>query len=187
MAETDETWRFWVQFTFQDAVAYIGLFLGSRSGDWDLRIAALKQMAPIFSAFDHPNYQKLIGRHIADVLCMPSLVLSMFQQGAFVVSVSGKVWHFVGIDEAHGMLINRSCKASIVRPNPDYINRIARYIPVRLKTLEYLKKQLFPEDNVHSESTIIPPFSKARADYKHEENINPYKKEIRLSRTNRGK
>ncbi len=64
MAETDETWRCWVQLTFQDAMAYIGLFLGIRSGDWDLRMAAPKQMAPIFSAFDHPNYQKLKGRHI---------------------------------------------------------------------------------------------------------------------------
>ena len=53
------------------------------------------------------------------------------------------------------MLINRSCKASIVRPNPDYINCIARYIPVRLKTLENLKKQLFPEDRPHSESNIL--------------------------------
>lgn len=76
------------------------------------------------------------------------------------------------------MLINRSCKASIVRPNPDYINCIARYIPVRLKTLENLKKQLFPEDRPHSESSIVPPFSKARADYKHEENIQALSKLI---------
>ncbi len=81
LAVIDDTWRFWIQFVFQDAMAYVGLFLGIRSGDWDLRMASKKQMAPVFTAFDHPNYQKLIGRHIADILCMPSSVQTMFQRG----------------------------------------------------------------------------------------------------------
>lgn len=32
-ARHDDTWRFWVQFTFTDAMAYVGLFLAMRSGD----------------------------------------------------------------------------------------------------------------------------------------------------------
>ncbi len=140
---------------FQDAMTYVGLFLSIRSGDWHLRMASMKQMAPVFTAFDHPNYQKLIGRHLADVLCMPTQVLTMFKQGAFVASVSGRAWHSIGIDEAHKMLINRACKTSIMRPNPDYINRIAWYIPFRSKTLENLRKQLFPEERLQSGSSII--------------------------------
>ena len=30
MAHTDDTWRFWVQFVFEDAMAYISLFLALR-------------------------------------------------------------------------------------------------------------------------------------------------------------
>ena len=30
----------------------------------------------------------------------------MFEQGALVVSITGRVWHSVGINEAHEMLIN---------------------------------------------------------------------------------
>ena len=124
-------------------MAYVGLFLAIRSGDWDLRMACMKKMAPMFTAFNHQIYQKLIARHTADVLCMPPQVHTMFQHGGFVVSISGRAWHSVGIDEAHEMLINRSCKTSIVRPNPDYINRIAKHIPYRMKALENLKLQLF--------------------------------------------
>ena len=51
--------------------------------------------------------------------------------GFFVVSVLGRPWHSVAIDESHEMLINKDCKTSIVRPLPDFINRIARYIPYR--------------------------------------------------------
>ena len=38
LAASDCTWKFWVQFVFKDALAYIGLYLAIHSGDWDLRI-----------------------------------------------------------------------------------------------------------------------------------------------------
>ena len=47
-------------FLFQDMAAYLGLFLGIRNSDWNLRTAYMKQMAPVFTAFDHANYQRLI-------------------------------------------------------------------------------------------------------------------------------
>ena len=87
-ARTDDTWKFWIQFVFQDAMAYIGLFLAIRSGDWQLRMASMKLMAPTFTAFDHPTYQKLISQHLADLLSMPAPIITMFEQGAFVVSTS---------------------------------------------------------------------------------------------------
>ena len=94
----------------------------------------------------------------------------MLHQGGFVVSVCGNAWHSVGIDEAHEMLINRECKSSIVRPHPEYINRLARYIPSRTKALENLKQQLFPESK-QQQPTIISPFSLNPNDRKCEFNI----------------
>ena len=131
LASRDSTWKFWVQFVFEDAMAYLGLYLAIRSGNWNLRMASMKLMAPLFTAFDHPNYLRLITDHIADVLTMPATILSILQKGGFAVSICGRPWHSVGIDEAHEMLINRSCKNAIVRPTADYINRIAQYIPYR--------------------------------------------------------
>ena len=76
-----------IKIIFQDAMAYIGLFLSIRSGDWSLQMASVKKMAPLFTAFDHLTYQKLISQHIADVITLSLVVLTMFQQGAFVVSM----------------------------------------------------------------------------------------------------
>ena len=76
---------------------------------------------------------------------MPYDLLVAFQQGAFVVSISGNKWHSVAIDEAHEMLINKECKTSITRPTPDLINRIAHYLPYRSTVLENAQKQFFPE------------------------------------------
>ena len=170
-ARIDSTWRFWIQFVFQDIAAYMGLFLAIRSGDWYLRTACVKQMAPVFTAFDHANYRKLISRHLADMLTMPDSVLAMFQQGAFVVSVTGRTWHSVAIDEGHEMLINKSCKMSIVRPSPDHINRIAHYLPYRTKVLENLCNILFPEEKRKQHDHESSPLSKKPDDIKREHNI----------------
>ena len=57
-------------------------------------------MAPVFSAFDHLTYKKLIAQSILD----------FFHIGGFVVSLTANPWHSVAIDEAHEMKINKECK-----------------------------------------------------------------------------
>ena len=150
MARTDDTWHFWVQLVFEDAMAYISLFLAIRSGDWDLRVASMKSMA----AFDHPMYQKIISQHLEDIDTMPAPIIAMFRQGAFVVSVTGRPWHSVAIDESHEMLINKDCKTSIIHPIPDYINKIAQHLPYRSKAIKNLRSQLLPQER--KRKTISP-------------------------------
>ena len=113
MCHSDETRKFWVQFVFVDALAYVGLFLALRSGDWQLRMISIKLMAPLSVAFDHSTYQKLISNHIHDLLNLPDSMLLMLSQGAFVVNICGREWHSVGIDEAHEMLINNKSKCPL--------------------------------------------------------------------------
>ena len=87
LASRDSTWKFWVQFIFEDAMAYLGMYLAIRSGNWNLQMASMKLMAPTFTAFDHPSYLRLIADHIADVLTMPATILSILQKGDFAVSI----------------------------------------------------------------------------------------------------
>ena len=145
MSSADDTWKFWSRFVFEDCMPYIALFIAIRSGNWHLRMAALKQMAANFTAFDHPIYQKLITNHIQDVLHMPHELLEYLKTGGFTVSISGHTFHSVGLDESHEMLINKQVKQAVVRPTKDYINRIVRYIPLRIKYLDCLKKELFKD------------------------------------------
>ena len=127
-------------------------------------------MVPLFSAFDHKTYQKIIGQHLADVLTMPDNILTMFKQGAFVVSISGREWHSVGIDEAHEMLINKQCKTTIAKPTPDYINKMAKYLPQRAKAFQTFRHQLGLEEK-HNSPAIVSPFSCTPQGQKFEENV----------------
>ncbi len=134
---------------------YISLFIAIRSENWHLRMASVKSMAADFTAFDHPIYQKLISEHIVDVLNMPSDLVKYFENGGFVLSITGNVLHSVALDESHEMLINKHVKQAIVRPSKDYINCITRYIPFRVKSMEKFKAQVFPKI-VRSTSTNSP-------------------------------
>ena len=60
-ATKSKTWKFWAQFVFQDCFAYISLYLAMRSGTGNVRVASIKSMAALFSAFDRARYQRLIS------------------------------------------------------------------------------------------------------------------------------
>lgn len=147
MASKDTNWKFLKQFVFEDILAYISLFLAIRSGSWELRVASIKLMAPIFTAFDHQNYRKLIAQHLAYLHTFPDEILTTFQENGFVASLSGRPWHSVALDEAYEVKINKECKTSIVHLSREYLNQVASYISYRAKCMENLRKQLFPEEN----------------------------------------
>ena len=83
------------------------------------------------------NYVVLYPQRLQFVPCMVYISYKLLDisiicaVGAFVVRTTGRDWHSVGVDEAHEMLINKSCKTSVIHPSRDYIGRIANYLPYR--------------------------------------------------------
>ncbi len=122
--ERDNMWKFWKEFVFRDAFAYVCLFLSIRGGIWSLCTASIKTMAPMFAAFDRPHYRKLIPQHLKDLQTTPEAIQYFFRSGAFVCNILGSHMHSVALDEAHEMLINKGIKAAVVRPTKEYLDRI---------------------------------------------------------------
>lgn len=91
LANQDDTCKLWRKFVIEDCFPYICLYIAMRSGNWNLRMYSIKEMAPIFSAYDRTTYQRLIPRHIAELLRAPPELLSCLEDGGFVVSLSGKL------------------------------------------------------------------------------------------------
>ena len=143
----DPIWKFWINFVFRDAFSYFSLFFAIRGGIWNLRLYGIKQIAPLFAAFDRLHY------HLHEVLTMPQEVINHFKNGSFVCSVTGKSVHSVGLDEAHEMLVNKDLKTTVVRPTKEYVDRIIHYYRVRSQALKALKQQVFLDRSTKSSST----------------------------------
>ena len=148
MSERDPNWKFWSNFVFSKFFCYISLFTAIRSGNWELHTGSLKLMAPLFCSFIRTTYRKLIPQHLADCLLMPEEVKSSFSISGFSVSISGRSWHSVAIDEANEMLVNKDCKQAVVRPTKEFVNRMALYFPFRSKILHNIKQQLRMHDTI---------------------------------------
>ena len=87
--------------------SYLALYLAIRGSNWKLCLSRLKQMAPLFAAFDHDAYERIIPRHLADLKQYPQHILQCFEEGGFTVSISGQECQKVAFDEAHEMCINK--------------------------------------------------------------------------------
>lgn len=118
------------------------MFFSVRGGVWNLRLYGIKQIGPLFAAFDWPHYQKLIHCHLHEILLMlRQEVIKHFESGAFVCNVSGNSVCSVALDESHEMVVNKNLKTTVVRPTKEYIDRIIHYYPVRVQALKVLKQQ----------------------------------------------
>ena len=117
LARRDDTWKFWYGFVFHDSLVYVGLYLAIRGGTWSLRMASLKEMCPLFTAFDRVNYLKILPQHFAEILCLPENIRHCLEKGGVVCNVRGTKMHAVALDKAHEMLVNKDIKISVVRPS----------------------------------------------------------------------
>ena len=134
----------------------MGLFLAIKTSNWELRVSSLKCMAPLFSAYDRPCYQKLVPTHIYDIQSYPQKILKCFEAGGFAVKVKSGIGHAIALDEAHEMCINRDMKMAVVRPTQPYLIKTTFFFSYRIKAQKKLSSQLFPEiSKEQQQSTIV--------------------------------
>ena len=142
MSKQHETFALWDRFLKSDVFAYIQLFISIRTGNWDLRQAAIKHVASLFHAFDHQNYARWLPVHLGQIYAMPEYVLLHFKNGSFVSSIKGINYSCVGFDEAHEMLINKMVKNVIIRNTPQNIARIASTLEYQAELVDNYVKQV---------------------------------------------
>lgn len=113
-----------------------------RTGNWNMRLAALKEMGPLFHAFDRENYSKMIPIHGSQMHGLPDYILQHFRNGAFVSSIRGVNFSPVGLDEADEMLINKDCKMALSRSLPTNMDNISGTLEFQAKLLNNSQSQL---------------------------------------------
>lgn len=127
----------------QDMKAYMSLWLAIRTSDWDLRVASYKLLGPLFRAYDRTHYQRLVPRHLAHLHQLPTEILESLKKGLWTVSLKGRPFKSLALDEAHETLINRDLKMSMNRPpSSATLSLRTNYLNFRSLTYKNFKKLL---------------------------------------------
>ena len=94
--------------------SYIGYYFAIRSGNWLLRNSCLRALLPLIFAYDHNKYEELCCTALMDALTLPSDLNEKFLSGEWTVSVKGRPYHNLALDEAHESVINLRLKTITV-------------------------------------------------------------------------
>ena len=144
----DETFKFWDSFIHQDCLYYIGLWMSTRCGDWELRMHCIKAMVPLFNITDRLNYAKLLPQHLAEISSYPEEIVEYFKEGGFVISLKGVPYASLAFDEAHESTINKEVKMAMSKGDQDNIVSLAKYLPFHGVMLENFKFLLSHKSNI---------------------------------------
>ena len=142
MSEKYKTFAFWDRFLKKDVFAYVQLYLGMRSRNWEWRVSAVKHIATLMHAFDRVNYARWLPVHLSQMFALPEYVLDHFRKGGFCTSINGNSFSCIPFDEGHETLINRHTKKIIVKSTPESIGRIASTLPYQAKLVNNFESNL---------------------------------------------
>ena len=82
-----------------------------------LRTSCLKKLNELFFAYARDKYEVLGIHTVVDIYTYPDEVLQQFKDGQWTVSVKGRPYHNIALDEAHECIINRKLKQITTRPS----------------------------------------------------------------------
>ncbi|CAC5399271.1 unnamed protein product [Mytilus coruscus] len=114
-----------------------------------------KELDTVLSSCDHtPDTSEKCAGDILDFEVSNSLlqekskleisldVLDHFEAGCFSVSITGKNYYCIALDEAHEIEINLKTKQAINSFSPTSLASLTHYLPYRAETLHNIKNQL---------------------------------------------
>ena len=118
------------------------VYIALRTGDWNLRNLCLKHICRLAQVTDSRFYSRLLSQNLVDIHRLPKAVKELFENGGFVMNVSGRKSHCQGLDEGHESCINKDVMAALNTCSEQSISKAVRYVPTRANCLRKLKEVL---------------------------------------------
>jgi hypothetical protein len=123
-------------------------------------------MAPLFHAYDHFNYSRILHQHLNELADFPSFIIEHFHNGGFVANLS----------ETHETTINLDINSAITSPDSNRLETQATHLPYRARSLNIFRTILFPERNDAQHRDPQP-----NVVAKHEGNVSCYISKIEIA------
>ncbi len=144
MSAKDGIYSFCNTYVHRDCMSYVNLYIAIRSSNWNLRVAAIQKLAPLYHTYDRTTHLGLAAHHLATLQVIPKYILYYLQNGGFSASVTGEAFSEIALDKCHESLINLDVKQFVRRPNSNFLNKTAIYLPYLAACQKNLHFMTFP-------------------------------------------
>ena len=152
-----------------ELVSFIALAVAGRTGNWELRSAALKAMTPVLAATGRTNYCEELPVHLNHLVTIyPDYILKHLENGGFAVNLSFNPASSVSPDECHEMTINKDMALQVpARFSNENIEAISNYLPYRAdkqkswsvieapERKEYVNTKHFTQSHLNQQENVI--------------------------------
>ena len=132
--------------------AYVGFYFSIRSGNWSLRNSCLKILNELFFAYSRDKFEVLTINALSDVYTYPGSIIEYFQDGQWTVSIKGRPYHSVALDEAQECVINRKLKQITTRASHFRMVDLADFMAYLDVVVTGLDVQLFKHHKQHEQT-----------------------------------
>ena len=136
-----KTFKLWAQFVLEDYPAYLALRTALRTGDFKLRLGALRRIAPIFCGYGKDRYQWLVSVHLADMARMTDDDHKA-TSCLFATSLGGDAYSLIGLDEKQEVA-NRLYKGAVMKITRPYVRKMAAIVSSREIALSEVQREFF--------------------------------------------
>ena len=150
LARQHKTFSLWSRFLLDDYPAYLSLRVALRTGDFKLRLAALRRIAPISCGYGKDRYQWLVSVHLADMTRMTDDDMASVSC-LFATSLGGDAFSLVGLDERQEVA-NRLYKGAVMKVTRGYVPKLPAIVSEREAALTEVHRMFF--DNVKNRDPI---------------------------------
>lgn len=128
-AKTRKTFKLWKQFLLHDYPAYFAFRTALRTGDFMLRLDALRRFAPVFFITGKDRYQFLVADHLAEMARMSAGDLKVMSE-LFSVNLGHDAFARLGLDERQEVA-NRFYKTLMRKIVASFIDKLAAIAQLR--------------------------------------------------------
>ena len=140
-AKEHKTFKLWAQFLLEDYPAYLALRTGLRTGNFKLRLAALRRIAPVFCGYGKDRYQWLVSVHLADMARMTDDDFKALSY-LFSTSLGGDAFARFDLDEKQEVA-NRLYKGAVMKISRAYVRKMAAIVEAREKAVSAVQQEYF--------------------------------------------
>ena len=174
MGQMDTTFGAWIAYARMVNRTHVLLYTANQIRNWDLRLAAIKEMWVYSRAHNRLWYQRLFPEQLAIYARLPPPIRELFEEGGFAINLDRSECGGEAPDELHESYVNLRLSLALPHATIEQIQREAPRLALIATALANLNESFAPSHGRATADTAV-----VAASLKHQMNVNEARRLLR--------